>query len=74
MKLTPALREVHRSERALAAALTRVADRHRVEHEIFHMAHDLAGWSREHLETLSRIGAERGVRLGAAPQIGRAHV
>lgn len=61
----------HRDETALAATLRAVAERHRVEHEVHHVAVDLAGWSDEHAERLARAGRERGVAL--APGTGPGH-
>jgi hypothetical protein len=43
VKLDLALRELHRSEHSLAADLRKIADRHKVDHEIHHVARDLAG-------------------------------
>ena len=67
MKLTLVLRELHRSEIALARFLLRVAERHRVEHEIYHMAHDLAGWSHRHAAEIAAAGEMFGVRLSESP-------
>jgi hypothetical protein len=53
MKLGLAIRELHRSETSLARNLVKVADRHVVEHEVHHVAHDLAGWSRAHVRELA---------------------
>ncbi|WP_110472267.1 hypothetical protein [Williamsia limnetica] len=61
--LTMALTELHRSEIGLARLLRAVAARHRVEHEIHHVALDLAHWSDDHIEQLSDAGAEYGLTL-----------
>jgi hypothetical protein len=53
MKIGLAIRELHRSETSLARDLVKVADRHAVEHEVHHVAHDLAGWSRSHVRELA---------------------
>ncbi|HET7327588.1 MAG TPA: hypothetical protein VFJ14_09930 [Nocardioidaceae bacterium] len=63
-KLGLAMRELHRSEKSLAGDLLRVADRHRVEHEIYHVGRDLARWSQEHVRELSEEGRRYGLRLG----------
>ncbi len=63
-KLGLALRELHRSEKSLGADLRRVADRHHVEHEIHHIARDLARWSDEHVRELSEQARHYGMRLG----------
>ncbi|WP_290056522.1 hypothetical protein [Amycolatopsis solani] len=68
MKLGLAIRELHRSETALAKDLLKVADRHAVEHEVHHVAHDLARWSHAHLRDLADAGRHYDVHLsGDAP-------
>ncbi|CAL9665262.1 hypothetical protein [Streptomyces sp. NPDC057340] len=62
------LRTLHRGERRLAHELVTVAERHTTEHEVHHVATDLARWSREHVRRLAQTAAERGVRLGEAPE------
>lgn len=63
MKLTLAIRELHRSEKSLARGLLVAADRHKVEHEIYHVARDIAGWSRQHVHELSQVGNRYGLHL-----------
>ncbi|MFE2463504.1 hypothetical protein [Streptomyces sp. NPDC059402] len=65
--ITLTLRTLHRGERRLAHHLVTVAERHRTEHEVHHVATDLARWSREHVRRLAEAGAEHGVRLGDPP-------
>ena len=67
MKLGLAIRELHRSEGNLAGHLLRMAQRHEVEHEIHHVARDLAGWSHEHLRELSTVGQGYGLNLDDDP-------
>lgn len=40
-----------------------MADRHLAEHEIHHVAHDLAGWSRQHVHDLAVTGRRYDERL-----------
>ncbi|MEU0941478.1 hypothetical protein ABZ379_01595 [Streptomyces canus] len=40
-----------------------VSERHAEEHEVHHVARDLAAWSREHAERLAEHAAAEGVRL-----------
>lgn len=47
------LRALHHGEQHLAEELTAVAERHRTEHEIHHIATDLARWSTEHAQRLA---------------------
>ncbi|MGW2615773.1 hypothetical protein [Streptomyces sp. NPDC001500] len=60
------LRALHHGERHLAGQLTAAAERHRTEHEIRHVAIDLAAWSREHVTRLSEAAEGRGVHLGGS--------
>ena len=66
MKLGLAIEELHRSESRLAAALLAVSDRHRADHEVFHVARDVAGWSLRHVTELARTG--RGYDLDLDPE------
>lgn len=67
MKMKLAIRELHRSERSLAGALLRMSDRHRVDHEIYHVARDVARWSQEHVRKLAEAGKQHGLRLSPTP-------
>jgi hypothetical protein len=69
MKLALALRELHRAEKSLARDLRKVADRHKAEHEVHHVALDLAEWSRRHVEELAAAGRDHGLRLDADPAV-----
>lgn len=72
MKIKLAIRELHRSERKLARELNAMAARHRSDQDIFHLAHDLAGWSQHHLQDLAEHGHHYGLRLSAHPRTGAA--
>ncbi|MGK9463381.1 hypothetical protein ACSLFT_25665 [Streptomyces sp. G6] len=65
--ITLTLRTLHRCERHLAHDLVTVAERHRTEHEVHHVATDLAGWSREHVRRLAEVAADHDVKLGDPP-------
>ena len=67
-KVGLALRELHRAENDLAGELLQVSDRHKADHEIFHLGRDLARWSQQHVRELARIGADRGVDLDPEPE------
>lgn len=67
MKLDIAIQALHGAERALARDLLTVADRHEAEHEVHHVARDLAGWSREHVRDLAVAGREYDLRLDESP-------
>ncbi|HEY7595656.1 MAG TPA: hypothetical protein VH969_21065 [Actinophytocola sp.] len=68
MKLDIAIRELHRAEQSMARDLLTVSERHHAEHEIHHVARDLAGWSRQHVQGLAEAGREFGLRLDGPAQ------
>ncbi|OBG45146.1 hypothetical protein A5672_09255 [Mycobacterium alsense] len=68
MKLKMAIRELHRAERKLAHELNVVAARHHSDQDVFHLAQDMAGWSRYHLRQLAEHGRHYGLRLQAEPR------
>jgi hypothetical protein len=68
VKLGLALRELHRSEVALARSLDAIAARHHNDHGIYHVALDLAQWSREHVALIADIGEKYSVRLRRHPR------
>jgi hypothetical protein len=63
MKLGLIIEELHRAETDLAGELLHIADRHRTDHEIFHVGRDIAGWSCIHVAELARAGREFGLEL-----------
>jgi hypothetical protein len=63
VKLKLIIEELHRSEADLAGELLHLSDRHRTDHEIFHVARDLAAWSSEHITELARAGRQFGLHL-----------
>jgi hypothetical protein len=67
VKLDLAIEELHRSENHLARVLTAVSDRHKVDHEVFYVARDIARWSGRHVTELARIGADHGLDLDPEP-------
>lgn len=68
MKIGLALRELHRSERKLARDLSTLAARHRTEHEVYHVALDVAAWSRNHLRLLADAASRYDVDLDGDPR------
>lgn len=63
MKLPLMLRVLHRTEHRMASSLLGMADRHVVEHEIHHVAKDLARWSQQHVHELAELGRQRDINL-----------
>jgi hypothetical protein len=67
VKIGLALEELHRSENELAAQLLAVSDRHKADHEVFHVARDLAVWSQDHVREIARIGHKYDLELDPEP-------
>lgn len=67
MKIDLVLKELHRSENDLAAELMQVSQRHKVDHEIYYLAPDLARWSRRHVQEIAGIAARFGQDLDPEP-------
>jgi hypothetical protein len=63
MKLDMAIEELHRSENHLVTVLLSMSDKHKVDHEVFHVCRDMAEWSRKHVAELARIGRDFGLDL-----------
>lgn len=61
--LNATLRALHHGERSLAQDLLRIAERHSTEHEVRHIATDLARWSQEHTQRLADAGQAHGLDL-----------
>jgi hypothetical protein len=67
-KLALVLRELHRAETGLARDLLALADRHRADAEIFHIARDIATWSQIHVRRLAEIGPDHDIKIDPAPR------
>jgi hypothetical protein len=63
MKLDMAIEELHRSENELYTVLLSMSDRHKVDHEVFHVTRDMAKWSEQHVAELAGAGREFGLEL-----------
>ena len=63
MKLDLVIEELHRSENVLRHELLVVSERHKADHEVFHVARDLAQWSADHVRDLAVIGHDFGLEL-----------
>ncbi|MFF1556418.1 hypothetical protein [Streptomyces sp. NPDC058279] len=64
---TLTLRTLHHGERHLEKELLAAAERHRAEHEVHHIARDLARWSHEHAARLSEAARHYSLDLDAPP-------
>ena len=67
-KVGAAIEELHRAENDLAGALLSLADQQKTDHEIFHVARDIAGWSQEHVRRLAAAGRDYGLDLDPDPE------
>lgn len=62
-KIPMVLRELHRSENSMARTLLTMADRHKVDHEVFHVARDIAQWSQNHVREIAEAARDHGLEL-----------
>ncbi|BAD57747.1 hypothetical protein [Nocardia farcinica] len=60
--------EAHRAENELGTELLRVADRQLTDHEVHHLAGDLARWSHQHVRALAVTGRRFGLDLDPEPE------
>ncbi|MFG2719747.1 hypothetical protein ACGFW5_15825 [Streptomyces sp. NPDC048416] len=65
--ITLTLRALHHGEQHLAKELLAAAERHRTEHEVHHVATDLARWSAEHVERIADTAGHYDLELDEAP-------
>jgi hypothetical protein len=63
VKLDLAIEELHRSENELYTVLLSMSDRHKADHEVFHVTRDMARWSERHVAELAEAGREFGLHL-----------
>ena len=72
--ITRTLRTQHNAELSLARELRSLAKHHEADHEVHHVALDIALWSLEHAAQLAKLGRAHGVELAADdaedPEIG----
>lgn len=61
MTLAQAITELRQSEAALADRLHHLSAQHATEHEIHHVARELARWSERHVEELTEAGNRYGL-------------
>ena len=67
MKIGTVLRDLHRDENELAHALVQLSEKHRADHEVYHLGRDLATWSERHVREIARIAPDYGEDLEPAP-------
>jgi hypothetical protein len=64
MKLGMAIEQVASAERELAEQLLAVGERHRTDHDVFHMTRTLAKKEQGHLDQLAKHAGRYGVSVG----------
>ena len=67
MKIGLVLRELHRSENDLARELLLASDRHKGDHEMYHVARDVAVWSHRHVRAIADVAQGYGEDLDPEP-------
>ena len=55
MKIGIALRETHDAETDLAAELLRVGERHKADHDVYHLTRTLSAWCDRHVQRLATV-------------------
>jgi hypothetical protein len=68
VKIDLAIRELHRAENDLAHELLQVSERHAADHDVHHLARDLAVWSQRHVRELASAGTAYGLELDPEPE------
>lgn len=63
MRIDAAIDDVASAEGELASKLLEVGERHRVDHDVFHMSHTLTKKSRESLKALQPIAEKYGTQV-----------
>src|SRR3954451_15503372 len=69
MKIGIVLADLHGHEWNLARELLTASERHNTDHEIHHLARDLASWSRQHLTELTSAATRYGPDLDPDPTL-----
>lgn len=67
MKMDLVLQELHRRENDLAQKLLHASERHKVDHDVYHLGRDLAGWSQRHVRDIAEAGRDFGLDLDPEP-------
>lgn len=68
MKIGLVLEGLHRDENDLAQQLFHISERHKADHEIYHLARDLAGWSQQHVREIADVARQYELELDPEPR------
>jgi hypothetical protein len=61
------MRILHDAENNVAVDLLKLGERHKADHEIYHLTRDLAQWSHDHVRLLTEAAAKMGTTLDPEP-------
>jgi hypothetical protein len=65
MKIDVALGEAHDAETELAATLMRVGERHKADHDVYHLTRTLSSWCDRHVQRLAAQAERYDAKLDA---------
>jgi hypothetical protein len=65
MKIDVALRDVHDAERELGRELLRIGERHKADHDVFHLTRTLTRWCDRNMQRVARHAERYGTTLDA---------
>lgn len=68
MKTGLLLHDLHHRENELARHLLHISARNEADHEVYHLARDLATWSQRHVSALADAAPRYAVKLDPEPQ------
>lgn len=68
MKIDMVLAELYEHENQLFFELLRISEQHKANHEVHHVARDVATWSRRHLRRIADHAPNYGVNAEPEPQ------
>jgi hypothetical protein len=65
VKIGIALRETHDAETDLAAELLRIGERHKADHDVYHLTRTLSNWCDRHVQRLAAVADRYDTSLDA---------
>jgi len=68
-KIATMIQILLRDEALVSAAMTQMSERHRDDHEVFHLTRELATWSDEHVTMIAEVARRYGAARTGDPDI-----
>ena len=68
-KIATMIQILLRDEALVSAAMIQMRERHRDEHEVFHLTRELASWSDEHLVMIAGVASRYGAESTGDPDV-----